>query len=119
LGDAALPRVGAYTEKRRVGTERSGWRFAERQAVLRRVYLLAENNDGQVLVTRVGPRDAIVALLSHAYVLDVSDRARLAAQFGRVCAALPAADVRRLSYPRELDRLSAVQAAILEDLRCP
>lgn len=113
-----LPRVAAYTDKRRIGLA-DGWRFAEGQVPLRRVYLLDEHEDDRVSVDRVGPRDAIVALLSHTYVLDVLDRDRLAAQFARVCAASPAAEVRRLSYPRALDRLPAVHAAIREDLRQP
>ncbi len=111
-----LPRVAEYTEKRRIGLA-DGWRFAEGHVPLRRVYVLEESGDDRVSVGRVGPRDAIVALLSHTYVLDVTDRARLAAQFARVCAASPAVEVRRLSYPRALEHLPAVHAALLNDLR--
>jgi hypothetical protein len=113
-----LPRVAEYTEKRRIGIA-GGWLFIEGRVPLRRVYVLETSEDDRVSVGRVGPRDAIVALLSHTYVLDVSDRARLAAQFARICAASPAAEVRRLSYPRALDRLPDVHAAIREDLRQP
>ena len=113
-----LPRVAEYTEKRRIGLA-DGWRFAERQVPLRRVYLLEENQDDRVSVDRVGPRDAIVVLLSHTYVLDVSDRVRLAAQFARVCAASPAVEVRRLRYRARSTVFRAVHAAIRDDLRQP
>ncbi len=112
----ALPRVASYTAKRRVRGNGS-WQLADQPVPLERVHLLAEREDDQVVIERLRPRDALVALLSHTYVLDVSDRDRLQAQFVSVSRALAAFDVRRLGYPRTLDRLGAVRAAIIEDLR--
>jgi hypothetical protein len=114
----SLPQVAAYTNKRRVDAG-GRWRFADHPVTLRRVHLLDEHDEDGVLVERMPARDGLMALLSHAYVLDVLDRTRLEAQFARIFEASRSVEVRRLRYPRRLDRLDAVHAAILDDLRRP
>jgi hypothetical protein len=114
-GGRARRPVGAYTDKQRLGTPH-GIELADTPVALRRIYLLADDEPRRPEIGRLSPRAALMALLSHAYVLDVADRDRLVAHFSRVSAACPAADVRQLSYKRSLDSLSSVRAAVLADI---
>ena len=66
----------------------------------------------------IAPRDAFIELVKHTYRLDLDDRTRLRDEFdsiGRI-AARPSL-VYRLAFRRDLSRLPAVQAAILEHCR--
>jgi hypothetical protein len=113
-GRAGRP-VGAYTDKQRLGPPH-GIELADTPVALRRIYLLVDDEPQQPEIVRLSPREALMALLSHAYVLDVADRDRLVAHFSRVSAACPAADVRQLSYKRSFDGLASVREAVLADI---
>jgi hypothetical protein len=107
-------RVASYTDKRRLGT-RHGLSCATSPASLRRIYMLSDEKAANARITRLSAREAIMALLAHTYVLDVSDRKRIGDRFARVCAMSPAADVRLLAYTRTLDGLARVRDAVLAD----
>ena len=62
-------------------------------------------------------RDRAMELIRHTYVMDLTDRPRLAQKLDRVSRDCVAIDIRRLVYPRELAALPRVETAILEDLR--
>jgi hypothetical protein len=99
-------------DKRRL-TSGDGVRFATMPMHIRRVYVL---DTGPVRIERLTRRDAVMALLGHTFVLDISDRRRLAGTFSRVAAASEALDVRRLTYPRDLDALPHASDAVLADV---
>jgi len=103
--------------KRRL-TPAHGVRFESRRRPLRRVYLLDASTraGGRPRVERLAPRDAIMALLEYAFLLDTSDRHRMAGHFGRVAEAAKGIDVRKLVYPRKMSVLAQVREAVLADL---
>jgi hypothetical protein len=110
-----VPRVAEYTEKRRLGA-RQGLTFAAEMQRLRRMYLVESDEVSEPRIVPMSKRDAAVAIVSHTYVLDASDAARLAAQLEVACRLLENVEVRALSYPRDLARLGEVQRAIRRDL---
>jgi len=114
--------IGQRAGKRRLRVDRGSWPFCRDPVEVRRIYVLApgETRAGRcpVTITACGPRDAFIELFRHTYRLDLDDRTRLRDELeaiGRI-AARPAL-VYRLSFPRDLSRLPAVQAAILEHCR--
>lgn len=111
---AAAPFVADYTEKRRVALAAS--RFVAEPRPLRRLYLLEPDEAPSPRITRLSKRAAVMAILTHSYVLDAGDASRLSAQLVTACAVLDAADVRAISFPRDLERLAEVRAALRHDL---
>ncbi|MDP1569780.1 MAG: hypothetical protein Q8L86_07235 [Vicinamibacterales bacterium] len=111
---AAVPAVADYSTKRRLGPE-TNLRFLAHPAPLARLFLIdrAMASDDQA-VTRVpvAPRDAVVALTRCAFVLDVTNRAALRTSFGQLATLVERVAVVGLVYPRALDRLDDVLAAI-------
>jgi len=114
--------IGPRAGKKRLRVDRGSWPFCRDPVEVRRIYVLApaEPRAGRcpVTITACGPRDAFIELVKHTYRLDLDDRLRLRGEFeaiGRI-AARPAL-VYRLAFPRDLSRLSAVQAAVLEHCR--
>lgn len=108
------PFVADYTEKRRVGPGAGGF-FGE-PCALRRLYLLDPDEAPGPRIVRLSKRAGVMAILTHSYVLDAADARRLSAQLGAACAVLDAVDVRSLSFPRDLDRLSQVREVLRRDL---
>jgi hypothetical protein len=86
-------------------------------APLRALYVLRPRRTGGAVVIRpLSPRRAFVELTRNTFNACVLDAARLARQFdlaARVAAAVP---VKTLTYPRGLDRLAAVRAAVEADV---
>lgn len=110
----SAPFVADYTEKRRVPLPAS--QFVAEPHPLRRLYLLEPDEAPSPRVVRLSKRAAVMAILTHSYVLDAGDAGRLTAQLVTACAVVVAADVRAISFPRDLDRLAAVRAALRRDL---
>jgi hypothetical protein len=105
-------------------TSRDGVAFAPAPVALGRVYVLQPANQeaaaiDRVEIRRLSPRDAIMALVGHAFTLDIGDRQRLMEQFLRVCAACASLDVRSLAAPRDFSLLPSTRDAILADLSSP
>jgi hypothetical protein len=94
-----------------------GARATHDAAPLRALYLLRPRRAGGAVVIRpLSPRRAFVELTRNTFNACVLDAARLARQFdlaARVAAAVP---VKTLTYPRRLDRLAAVRAAVEADV---
>jgi hypothetical protein len=98
------------------------WPFSREPVPVRRMYVLGHPEPTArpcaVSITALAPREAFIELVKHTYRLDLDDRTRLRDEFdsiGRV-AARPSL-VYRLAFRRDLSRLPAVQAAILEHCR--
>lgn len=94
-----------------------GARAARGAAPLRALYVLRPGRTRRVVAIRaLSPRRAFVELTRNTFNACVLDPARLARQFelaARVASRVP---VKTLEYPRDLDRLSAVRAAIEADV---
>ncbi len=124
LGDGGLAvhDVGYRAVKKRLSVDNGSWPFSREVVPVRRMYVLGHPEPTArpcaVSITALAPREAFIELVKHTYRLDLDDRTRLRDEFdsiGRV-AARPAL-VYRLAFRRDLSRLPAVQAAILEHCR--
>ncbi len=111
---ASAPFVADYTEKRRVAL--AAGRFVAEPRPLRRLYLLQPDEAQSPRIVRLSKRAAVMAILTHSYVLDAGDATRLSTQLVTACAVLEAADVRAVSFPRDLGRLPEVREALRQDL---
>jgi hypothetical protein len=107
--------VAHYTQKRRLGGQGQAARFQTGPIPLCALYVLTDPKSGVTLATPT-PRDALMTIVRHAYRLDVTDRARLAAQLDRIAGVLPDVPVRLLSCPRTLESLHEVRRTILADV---
>jgi hypothetical protein len=108
-------RRGATTKRRL--TPDDGVAFARNTLPLRRVYVLKESaRRERIRIGRLQPRDAIMALVEYAFVLDTEDRERMAAHFARVSAAAAGLDIRELTYPRRMAALPDVRDAVMADI---
>jgi hypothetical protein len=90
--------------------------FAARPATVRRIYFLAppaEKTD--VVIAPIPAQAAFLELVKNAFPLGTSDT-QAASRFQRLARLAAGPALRWLSYPRELDRLSAVAQAILADV---
>jgi len=93
-----------------------GLRAARGDARLRVLYVLRPGHGRRVAIRALSPRRAFVELTRNTFNACVLDAPRLARQFdmaARVAASIP---VKTLRYPRRLDRLAAVRAAIEADV---
>ena len=85
----------------------------------RRVYELAPAaaaSDGEIVISPLRGREAVLALVKHAFRLDITDRVGLRDDFDRLARVAARSLLYRLAFPRDLSRLSAVREAILEHL---
>jgi hypothetical protein len=69
-----------------------------------------------VRIEPLSPRDGAMALVRHAYVFDICDRARLRRQLDRAIDCCRRTPVRRLVFPHSFERLGEVCAAVLGDV---
>jgi hypothetical protein len=106
----ALPLASPRTEKLRAALP-----VAAGPLPLQRLYLL-ESADGDPALTRLRPRDALVAIAAHLYRLDPEDRDHLGAELPFLEQVVTRVPVARLAYRRSYAALPAVRAAILADL---
>ena len=60
------------------------------------------------------PADALVELVKHSFLLDIEERAMLAAHFDELSALAGLPIYYRLDYPRRYEDLAAVRLAIIE-----
>jgi len=114
-----LPAVGPRAGKKRFRVHRGPWPFRRDPVRVRRLYVLGPLAPAarrpHIGIAAVAPREAFIELVKHTYRLDLDDRARLRDEFESISriASHPSL-VYRLDFPRDLSRLPAVQAAILE-----
>lgn len=86
-------------------------------ARLAAIYLLGENCAGGPAFTTLGQQAALAELMRHAFILDIEDRARLAAHFDRLAQLAEAVPMIRLDYPRRFDALGDVIERLAEDAK--
>jgi hypothetical protein len=90
--------------------------FSPVAAPLTRIYVLGREHQAPLRIAPLHGPAALAQLLPHAFVLDVEDKPRLRAHFGRLGELSERIACRALDYPRRYEELPSVIAAILEDI---
>jgi hypothetical protein len=117
-GTADGPAMHTETDKRvlRLATHQS----CSEPVMLKTIYAVAAPRDAcrtpEVRIETLSPRDAFVALLKGTFNRRLVSAERLERQFGAMAALADRVVVKTLAYPRAIDRLTEVRAAVLADL---
>ncbi len=115
-GSPRAPRVADYTVKRRLGPGGAGLAFAREPLPLRRLYLLAPAEAGtEIRIDPLSRRDGAIELVKHSFAFDLTSPAALTAHLDRLLETFAGLGVRRVAYPRALDGIDRLLAAILDD----
>lgn len=112
----AMP-VAHYTPKRRVDRVQAALMLVSGPQPLHAVYVLEQGET--VTITSLPAREAFMALVQSSFQLHLDDPVRSRTLFEGLGSFIDAVPVRRLSYPREFARLSAVREAVLADVAGP
>jgi len=104
-----------YTSKRRLDAVMAAG-FDEAPEALARVYLLDHDPAGRddVAVSLLSSREAIVALVRCAFILDTGDRSLLRSTLELLAGLVERVEVCRLRYPWALTRLDEVVSALVD-----
>lgn len=86
--------------------------FADAPAPLRHIFILGPGEAESVTIATLGEGEAMAQLMQQAFVLDVEDKPRLRAHFGRVADLAGTTACHLLDYPRRYDQLPQVIAAV-------
>ena len=112
--------VAHYTEKMRVGADAIQLPFCSEPVLVRRIYLLSEpssNGAGDAIAIHpLAAQEGFMELVRHTYRLDLLDKEKLRDEFVRLSRVIAVPLFRRLEFPRKLELLPEVRAAILRDL---
>ena len=76
-----------------------------------------ENNKEGIQISPIPLRDAFMEILYASYYLDTSDQNINKEGFNTISRAADSLDVFRLSYPREISKLSKVRSTVLQHLK--
>jgi hypothetical protein len=110
-------RVSEFNEKVRLGPA-GGLEFVSAGTPLHTFYVLAPDpNIDAPRVETIAPRDRIMEVVRHAFVLDWKGPDRLRAAFEAVSQVVNRVAVRRLRFRHDYAELAALRQGILEDLR--
>lgn len=90
--------------------------FCTEPAPLARIFVLGTDAAAGLAIAPLDRSAALAALLPHAFVLDVEDRARLRAHFHRIAELAERVACRALDYPRRYEELPRVMRAIVQDV---
>lgn len=109
--DAVMsPRV-QYTNKSRVLSDPQ--LAACREALpLRRVYFLGDGLANDVVIEPMSPREALIGLVNHSFMLDTSTAAVMARHFDALSQMVSLPMYFKLDYPRRYDLLDRVHQAV-------
>jgi len=91
--------------------------FASEPAPLIAIFLLGPDESDDVSLVPLGAAEALSQLIPHSFVLDVEDRQRLAAHFGRLGELASRVPCHSLDYPRCYAQLPEVIGAVLERVK--
>jgi hypothetical protein len=113
-----LARMNADTDKRILPLDEH--RSCASPVALKAIYSLAAPRDAcrtpSVSIEVLSPREAFVALVKGTFNRRLVSPQRLARQFGVMASLADRVSVRKLTYPRAIDRLQAVRGMVLADL---
>ena len=110
-------RVSEFNDKVRVGAA-SGLEFVTAGTPLHALYVLTPDPAAHVpRVETIPPRDRVIEVVRHAFVLDWEGADRLRAAFERLSRVIDRVSVRRLRFRHAYAELPAVRQTILDDLQ--
>ncbi|RJY09447.1 hypothetical protein [Aurantiacibacter aquimixticola] len=104
-------RLASDTDKRDVAAQ-EGVPFAVEASPLARIYLLDRDEIDEIVIKPADPANALAAMLQHAFVLDIADKARLRGHFERLSGLAIRTACFTLDYPRRFADLPNVLSAI-------
>ena len=114
---AVVPGDGVADSTVKVRIEAGGsLRHEARPVQVRRVYFLGAGAD-RIELTSLAPRDALIGLVRHSFLLDVGAPELLALHFEQLAKTVNEVRCASLDYPRRFEALSDVRDAILADLQ--
>lgn len=116
--DARLAPAVDYTPKARILAAGSVAHCPERRPLLR-AYVLGPGAAARVTLEPITPRDALVELVKHSFLLDVEERDMLAWHFEALSSLAARSLCFRLDYPRRYDTLAAVRATVATHATSP
>lgn len=90
--------------------------FAAQAAPLEQIYLLGPLHDAALTIRQLSTREALSSLMPNAFILDVEDKPRLNAHFGRLADLAERVRCYTLDFTRQYDELPHVMDAIMANL---
>ena len=81
------------------------------------LYFLGDADSDTIAFDRLTPQAGLSCLIQHAFLLDVDDRARVRAHFGRLADLSEVVPMFTLNYPRQYSRLHEVIDRVLDHSR--
>ena len=116
FGPATLvANVAHYTTKLRVGPGEA-LPYCDSPVPVSRIYLLDPQAEGcDVGIDAMSPQQAFMSLVEYSFHLDITDRRKLKANSERLSRLAMTGVLRRLRYPLDLAKLSAVAEAVIQD----
>ncbi|MBP8259843.1 MAG: hypothetical protein KA118_09295 [Verrucomicrobia bacterium] len=102
-----------HTDKARLLPD-STLAFCPTPRPLHRIYLLGDDTVSETVFLPVRPRDALIEMLRHSFILDFRAPGLMEAHFDRLADLVRQPIHYRLEYPRRYDRLPALCQAILD-----
>jgi hypothetical protein len=109
--DAVLSPPVQYTHKSRVLSDNQLSACREPMP-LRRVYFLGEGGVDGVVIQSLNPREALIGLVNHSFMLDTSTARVMASHFDALSEMVSQPIFYRLDYPRRYDLLDQVRLAV-------
>ena len=106
-------RTASYSSKTRF-VAAGDMRHCDEPRRMRHIYFLGERHTDGIAFEECPSSDAVVALVSHSFLLDIQARSAIAAHFEGLTRLVRAVPCFRLDYPRRFDALPDVRAAILK-----
>ena len=88
--------------------------FAKEEAPLRQIFLLGTDHQAPLSIKRLSSAEALSALLPHSFILDVTDKPRLKAHFGRMADLSQDIACYSLDFTRDYAELPRVREAVIE-----
>jgi hypothetical protein len=110
--DAPRAEPVQYSPKSRVLSS-AGLPHVDTPLPLKALYVLAREDVSCIEVTPLSPADALIALIHHAFLLDIEDRTAMARHFDRLARLVSSVPIYSLDYPRRYERLGDVREAIV------
>jgi hypothetical protein len=108
LGYAGGEPVAAHSDKRRFRAHS----LPDRDVPLRAVFVLRPADGESASVRDLSKRDALIALVSNTYVLDIQDRQRARSQLDMLTAVVERLPVRELTVPHRFEMLDEVRSLV-------
>jgi hypothetical protein len=106
----------AINEKREIESDDT-LPFAAHAAPLRHIYILGKDHAATLATRKLSLSEALPAIMPHAFILDVEDKVRLKAHFGRLADLTQHIPCYTLDFPRDYSELPSVMEHVLERYR--